>query len=38
MPGKVQVWFPEGRRVLAAAKPVSMLAKAGRAGPIGDES
>src|SRR5262249_17324173 len=32
-PGKIEVSFPEGRKVLAAAKPLSTLAPAGRAGP-----
>jgi hypothetical protein len=32
-PGKIEVSFPEGRKVLAAAKPVSTLAPGGRAGP-----
>lgn len=32
-PGKVDVFFPDGRRVLAAAKPTPELEPGGRAGP-----
>jgi hypothetical protein len=37
-PGKIQVWFPDGRKVLAAAKPNTSLAPGGRARPIDGES
>ena len=38
MSGKIQVWFPEGRKVLAAAKPVTSLEPGGRAGPLRGDS
>lgn len=39
-PGKMQVFFPSGRKVLAAAKPESRLGSLGTGGPawLGEES
>jgi len=36
--GKVQVWFPDGRKVLASAKPESLLPAGGRARPLSNDS